>query len=146
MTDSALASPTYSTSRVARLPRWLRLLLAYLVLAVIGVVVWEGAKLVFNIPDYKLPHLWQIAEAFVRPTPKGPVWLVLLNDAMYTMLEAVTGFVVGGLVGFLFAVLFVHVPTARRGLLPFVIASQTIPIIAIAPMIVVGLGRLGAPP
>jgi NitT/TauT family transport system permease protein len=43
-------------------------------------------------------------------------------------------------------VLFVHLPVARRGLLPFVIASQTVPIIAIAPMIVVGLGQLGAPP
>ena len=42
--------------------------------------------------------------------------------------------------------LFVHLPVARRGLLPFVIASQTVPIIAIAPMIVVGLGQLGAPP
>ncbi|MEI2745702.1 MAG: ABC transporter permease subunit [Ottowia sp.] len=108
--------------------------------------VWEGSKALFAIPDYKLPHLGQIAEAFVRPTPKGPTWQVLLYDAGYTLLEAVTGFVVGGLTGFLFAVLFVHLPVARRGLLPFVIASQTVPIIAIAPMIVVGLGQLGAPP
>lgn len=119
---------------------------AYLLLALLVVLVWEGSKAVFAIPDYKLPHLSQIAEAFVRPTPKGPTWQVLLYDAAYTLLEAVTGFVIGGLVGFLFAVLFVHLPVARRGLLPFVIASQTVPIIAIAPMIVVGLGQLGAPP
>ena len=62
------------------------------------------------------------------------------------MQEAVTGFIIGGIAGFLFAVLFVHVPVARRGLLPYVVASQTVPIIAIAPMIVVGLGQLGAPP
>ncbi len=60
--------------------------------------------------------------------------------------EAVLGFVLGGLAGFLLAVLFVHVKPAERGLLPYVIASQTVPIIAIAPMIVVGMGRLGAPP
>jgi NitT/TauT family transport system permease protein len=124
----------------------LRRVLAYAVLIVLVVVIWEGSKAIFAIPDYKLPHLSQIAEAFVRPTPKGPTWQVLLYDAAYTMLEAVTGFVIGGLVGFLFAVLFVHLPIARRGLLPFVIASQTVPIIAIAPMIVVGLGQLGAPP
>ena len=118
----------------------------YAVLVVLVIVIWEGSKAIFAIPDYKLPHLSQIAEAFVRPTPKGPTWQVLLYDAAYTMLEAVTGFVVGGIVGFLFAVLFVHLPIARRGLLPFVIASQTVPIIAIAPMIVVGLGQLGAPP
>lgn len=125
---------------------FLRRVLAYLVLAALVALLWEGSKALFAIPDYKLPHLGQIAEAFVRPTPKGPVWQVLLYDAGYTLLEAVTGFVVGGLTGFLFAVLFVHLPVARRGLLPFVIASQTVPIIAIAPMIVVGLGQLGAPP
>jgi len=121
-------------------------LLVYLILIALIVVIWEGSKALFAIPDYKLPHLSQIAEAFVRPTPKGPTWQVLLYDAGYTLLEAVTGFVVGGVVGFLFAVLFVHLPAARRGLLPFVIASQTVPIIALAPMIVVGLGQLGAPP
>jgi NitT/TauT family transport system permease protein len=124
----------------------LRRILAYVVLVVLIVLVWEGSKAIFALPDYKLPHLSQIAEAFVRPTPQGPTWWVLLYNAAYTLLEAVTGFVIGGLVGFFFAVLFVHLPLARKGLLPFVIASQTIPIIAIAPMIVVGLGQLGAPP
>jgi NitT/TauT family transport system permease protein len=56
------------------------------------------------------------------------------------------GFVLGGIAGFLLAALFVHVKPAERGLMPYVIASQTVPIIAIAPMIVVGVGRLGAPP
>ena len=128
------------------LPRWLARLLVYLVFLLAVVILWEASKAIFAIPDYKLPHLAQIGEAFFRPTPKGPTWLILLTDAAYTMLEAVTGFVVGGITGFLFAVLFVHAPVTRRGLLPFVIASQTVPIIAIAPMIVVGLGQLGAPP
>jgi NitT/TauT family transport system permease protein len=125
----------------------LRRILVYVVIAVLIVLIWEGSKAVFALPDYKLPHLSQIGEAFMRPAAKGQfVWQILLYDAAYTMLEALTGFVIGGLVGFAFAVLFVHVPVARRGLLPFVIASQTVPIIAIAPMIVVGLGQLGAPP
>lgn len=125
----------------------LRRILVYVVIAVLIVLIWEGSKAIFAIPDYKLPHLSQIGEAFVRPAAKGQfVWQILLYDAAYTMLEALTGFVIGGLVGFAFAVLFVHVPVARKGLLPFVIASQTVPIIAIAPMIVVGLGQLGAPP
>ena len=125
----------------------LRRILVYGVIVVLIVLIWEGSKAVFALPDYKLPHLSQIGEAFVRPAAKGQfVWQILLYDAAYTMIEALTGFVIGGLVGFAFAVLFVHIPVARRGLLPFVIASQTVPIIAIAPMIVVGLGQLGAPP
>lgn len=130
----------------ARFPRWATRLFAYVIFYAAIVVIWQGSKVIFAIPDYKLPNLSQIVEAFFRPTPKGPTWVVLLYDAAYTMLEAVTGFVIGGLTGFAFAVLFVHLPIARRGFLPFIIASQTIPIIAIAPMIVVGLGRLGAPP
>ena len=75
------------------------------------VLIWEGSKALFNIPDYKLPHLSQIAEAFVRPTPKGPTWQVLLVDALYTGLEALTGFIVGSITGFLFAVLFIQSAT-----------------------------------
>ncbi len=122
----------------------LRRVLVYAVIIVLVVLIWEGSKAIFALPDYKLPHLSQIGEAFVRPAAKGQfVWQILLYDAAYTLLEALTGFVIGGVVGFAFAVLFVHVPVARRGLLPFVIASQTVPIIAIAPMIVVGFGPTG---
>jgi NitT/TauT family transport system permease protein len=110
------------------------------------VVLWEGAKVLFALPDYKLPHILSIFEALARPTPKGMTLWVLLGDTLYTGGEAVLGFVLGGVTGFLLAVLFVHVKPAERGLLPYVIASQTVPIIAIAPMIVVGIGRMGAPP
>jgi NitT/TauT family transport system permease protein len=113
---------------------------------VILVALWEGAKAIFALPDYKLPHISMIFEALTRPTPKGMTLWVLLGDTLYTGLEAVLGFALGGVAGFLLAVLFVHVKPAERGLLPYVIASQTVPIIAIAPMIVVGIGRLGAPP
>jgi NitT/TauT family transport system permease protein len=123
-----------------------RRLVAGLLLLVIVIIVWEGSKALFALPDYKLPHISAIFEAFLRPTPKGlTIWL-LLGDTLYTGLEALLGFVLGGVAGFLLAALFVHVKPAERGLLPYVIASQTVPIIAIAPMVVVGIGRLGAPP
>jgi NitT/TauT family transport system permease protein len=123
-----------------------RRVLVFVIVILIFVGIWEGAKALFALPDYKLPHISMIFEALTRPTPKGMTLWVLLADTLYTGLEAVLGFVLGGLAGFLLAVLFVHVKPAERGLLPYVIASQTVPIIAIAPMIVVGVGRLGAPP
>ncbi len=144
--NPASVSEVVPVTKRGGMPRWLVRLLLYLGFIVAFVVIWEGSKALFNIPDYKLPHLSQIAEAFLRPTPKGPTWQVLLVDALYTGLEALIGFIVGSVTGFLFAVLFIRLPLTRRGLLPFVIASQTVPIIAIAPMIVVGLGALGAPP
>jgi NitT/TauT family transport system permease protein len=124
----------------------LRRILVFVVFVLIFAGLWEGAKVLFALPDYKLPHISMIFEALTRPTPKGMTLWVLLGDALYTGLEAVLGFVLGGVAGFLLAALFVHVKPAERGLLPYVIASQTVPIIAIAPMIVVGIGRLGAPP
>ncbi len=123
-----------------------RRVVAFVAIVVILVVLWEGAKALFALPDYKLPHILSIFEALARPTPKGMTLWVLLGDTLYTGGEAVLGFVLGGVTGFLLAVLFVHVKPAERGLLPYVIASQTVPIIAIAPMIVVGIGRMGAPP
>ena len=124
----------------------LRRVLSFVLVFVVMAIVWEGAKAVFALPDYKLPHISLIFESLGRPTPKGMTLWVLLGDMLYTGLEAVLGFVLGGVAGFLLAALFVHVKPAERGLLPYVIASQTVPIIAIAPMIVVGAGRLGAPP
>jgi NitT/TauT family transport system permease protein len=141
----ALATPRQNTSAWGR-NKMLWRTVAYLVAFLVFIGIWEGAKALFAIPDYKLPHISAIGEALTRPTPKGMTLWVLLNDTLYTGVEAVLGFVLGGVAGFLLAALFVHFKPAERGLLPYVIASQTVPIIAIAPMIVVGIGRLGAPP
>ena len=49
---------------------------------------------------------------------------------------------VGSLIGFLLGALIAHFRVLQRGLMPYVVASQTIPILAIAPMVVVGLGNV----
>ena len=146
MTNDVSIDNPFAVSKAAGAPRWLWLLGGYAVLFLVIAALWEGSKALFAIPDYKLPHLAQIAEAFARPTPKGPVWLVLLQDAGYTALEALVGFTLGSVTGFAIAVLFQRYVPLRNGFLPYVIASQPVPIIAIAPMIVVGMGALGAPP
>ncbi len=55
------------------------------------------------------------------------------------------GFVLGGLFGFGLGVLFVRSTLAERAFMPYVVASQTVPILAIAPMVVVWGGRLDIP-
>jgi NitT/TauT family transport system permease protein len=69
----------------------------------------------------------------------------LLGNAWATFLVALGGFLIGGTLGCGLAVLFGRWGLLERGLMPYVIGSQTVPILAIAPMVVVGLGRLGAP-
>jgi len=51
--------------------------------------------------------------------------------------EALLGFSIGGILGFALAIIFAHSPLMQRGLLPYVVASQTVPILAIAPMVVI---------
>ena len=95
---------------------------------------------IFN--DLNLPHLQSIAEAMFQPARRnGPLLLVriLANAALYTLSEAMLGFVIGAMLGFGLGTLFTHVNILQRSLLPYVVASQTIPIIALAPMIVIWL-------
>ncbi len=93
--------------------------------------------------DLNLPHLQMIAEAFLQPARRNGELLLLriLTDAgIYTLSEAIYGFVFGAALGFVLGAVFAHSRLMERGLLPYVVASQTVPILAIAPMVVIWLG------
>jgi NitT/TauT family transport system permease protein len=97
--------------------------------------------------NLKLPHLQSIAVSLLQPARRnGPVLLIriLAEAALFTWTEAAIGFVSGALLGFLLGTLFAHSRLMERGLLPYVVASQTVPILAIAPMIVNWLGPSSA--
>ena len=121
---------------------------------IVLVAVWEGYKALwqsagwgwpFPVNDTTMPHLYDVLHAFWEPTTTGgpPLIHSLLDAAFFTMKEAIAGFLLGGVVGFGLAVLLAHVRFLERGLLPFVVGSQTVPILAIAPMVVIGLGSKG---
>jgi NitT/TauT family transport system permease protein len=61
------------------------------------------------------------------------------------MREALAGFLLGAVIGFTIGVVLHHSRLLRRGFLPYVVASQTVPILAIAPMVVIWLGGKGLP-
>ena len=122
--------------------------LATLLLVVLIAIVWESAKALFSISDQKLPHIAAILNEFGAPTRggAGPILgISMLQNASVTFGEALLGFALGGLLGCALAVIFAASRLLERGLLPFVVGSQTVPILAIAPMVVVGLGQLNAP-
>ena len=112
-----------------------------LVVAASLVGIWEGSKALFAIPTYKLPHVHEILGEFLRPGAGGTPWLwIMAHNAGYTALESVAGFALGAATGFGLAVLFASSRLLERGLLPYVMVSQTVPILAVAPMVVVWLG------
>ena len=94
-------------------------------------------------PVLPAPH--QIAEDLYQTVFKTPVdsKRSLVYHAGVTVSATVLGFLFGSLLGIVLAVGIVHLTVLDRSLLPWVIASQTVPILAIAPMVVVVLGNLG---
>ncbi|MFL6013920.1 MAG: hypothetical protein ACJ74P_06460, partial [Gaiellaceae bacterium] len=123
---------------------------------VLGVLVggWElyrwiwisaGWTWPFIVDDTSMPHIHTIVQALFRhPTAGlGDILIVqLLHAALFTAKEAVVGFAIGASVGFVLGVLMSESRLLQRGFLPYVVASQTVPILAVAPIVVVYLGSL----
>jgi NitT/TauT family transport system permease protein len=119
--------------------------------------LWEGYRWLgirgdwtwpFTVNDTNMPHISTIWHAFGQPLqPDGPpLRHYLWHYSLFTGKEALAGFALGALIGFLLAVVLAHSTVLRRGVLPYIVVSQTVPILAIAPMVVVGLGTKGVNP
>jgi NitT/TauT family transport system permease protein len=95
----------------------------------------------FPVNDTTLPHVHTIFKAFGEPSRvDGPLLIsVLLRAALFTGKEALVGFLIGATLGFTIAVTLVHSRLMQRAFLPYIVASQTIPMLAVAPMVVVWL-------
>src|SRR5688500_9469738 len=134
-----------------------RSILAFIVVVLIIAVLWEAAKwigggiwreafgIVLDPPhqpplritqlnDTNLPHVWEIVGALFEPATRRSefsLFAVLIDAALFTWRGAAIGFVLGAAIGLGLAILFVHSRLLERALVPYVIASQTIPIIAL---------------
>jgi NitT/TauT family transport system permease protein len=103
--------------------------------ALIGVLVlWAAAVKVFEIPDYLLPAPQDVVRRMVRD------WHVLARNAAYTLQSVLIGFSAGALVGVPLAFAVVLSRSIERVTMPLLVMSQTIPKVAIAPILVVWLG------
>ena len=107
---------------------------------IVGIVlVWQLATILFAIPTYIVPspvEVWQSMTAN---------WGMLLDNTWPTALESLLGFLLGNGVALFLAVLFVHWKTAERALMPVAVFVKTIPIVAVAPVLVIILGTGYAP-
>jgi NitT/TauT family transport system permease protein len=132
---------------------------------VILVALWEGYKWVgdqtggtwpgttVDLPvtsnDITMPHVGDIAGELFDDIRAGrqtmPMTLYLAKKAAVTFLEATIGFTLGVVVGMGLAVLMLRWRFAERGLLPWINVSQTVPLIALAPIVVTWARLQGYP-
>ncbi|NOX63681.1 MAG: ABC transporter permease [Chloroflexi bacterium] len=163
MTTARRAGTSSSERPSSRLPKPVRQALAFILIIVIIVILWEGLKWFAGDPwrpdnnpfgishkpmwklkiasDLNLPHVWTIIEAFGKPSRRNgpPLFEILLAASFFTFREAFMGFLIGGVLGFVLGTIFAHIRFAERGCMPYVVASQTVPILAIAPMVIIWL-------
>jgi len=132
----------------APLSRALRRALAVAAVLVALAGLWElyiwiwttaGWTWPFAVDSTSMPHVWTIAKAFGQPAQVNQPALItiLFHKALFTMRESVVGFALGAVIGFVLGVVLAHSRLLQRGFLPYLVASQTVPILAIAPMVVV---------
>lgn len=163
-----LAPPANSGARERRGPgamlRWVRPTVWFAAVIAFGALCWEGYKALGQatadtIPgtsialpvatdDISMPHTWAILGSLLDPVRRGsdiPLGWYLVQQAGVTLQNAFVGLLVGGLVGVVLAVLFLHIRPLASGLMPWVVASQTVPLVAIAPMVVIWAGKLNMP-
>ena len=106
---------------------------------VVLLAVWEIVVRAGVVPGFLLPAPTQVVEAFARDVP------VLAGHALTTLSEAGIGLLLGVLIGFVFAVLMDRFESVYLALDPLITLSQTIPTVAIAPLLVLWFGYGLAP-
>jgi len=130
------------------------------VLAIASVVVlWEGYKIVgpqdggklFGVSilpranNTAMPHVWDMLSRYNRPEVRGSdtkIWSVVLSGTLFSLRLSFVGFFLGTSIGVGLAVLMSRFKVVQRGLLPYLVMSQTVPLIALAPLVVSWGGKL----
>jgi len=98
--------------------------------------LWEYLVRALNVPGFILPPPSAIVKTFVLGFATG----AFLPDLAVTALEAVGGFLIGSFLGLVLGGLIVMFPVIERIVYPYVVALQTVPKVAIAPLFVVWFG------
>jgi NitT/TauT family transport system permease protein len=95
--------------------------------------------------DTAMPHVWEMFSRYGQPENRAsstPIAMIVLQGAWFTFRIALAGFALGAVVGLGLAILMARYKVVERGLLPYLVLSQTVPLIALAPLVVSWGGKL----
>lgn len=97
-------------------------------------IVWQAACMTGLIEEYMLPSPIDVVKAFVSEFP------LLMENARVTLIEAFVGLTCGVLIGFIIAVIMDRFDKLYQAFYPIVVLTQTVPTVAIAPLLVLWFG------
>ena len=135
-TTQTLTSPTVATRPRRGRRRGLQGVWEPLLLTAVILIVWQFAPTVFDIPPYILPPVTSIAQALFDVS----AWPTYIENAAVTLSEALLGLAIGTAAGLVFGVLLYWSKFLERMTYPLIVALQSVPKVAIAPLFVVWLG------
>jgi NitT/TauT family transport system permease protein len=107
---------------------------APLVVLVVILGLWYLAIAIFDISSFLVPTPHEVAQEFVVNLD------ILLQNGWVTMVEALGGLGLSILIGVILAVLIAEIPPFSRGVMPWLVMSQAVPKVAIAPLFVIWFG------
>lgn len=128
--------PTFisQTAQLGRDVLSLKHILPPIISAFLVIILWSTAIKVFAIAEFLLPSPKRILDAMVSDRD------YFFEHGLTTLLEASLGFLVAVVLGFVLGTMFAVFGLLERMLLPYAIASQAVPIVAVAPLFVLWLG------
>jgi NitT/TauT family transport system permease protein len=98
-----------------------------------------GVRLLPRTSDRAMPHVWEMVSRLNRSEVRGgkqTILSVVTSATWYSFRVALAAFVIGSLLGIAVAVLMARFKLVERGLMPYLIVSQTVPIIVLGPLII----------
>ena len=105
-----------------------------------------GLQLLPRTTDLAMPHIWDMIARALEPVNSSegsaPVWISVLLAGLSSLGTASAGLLIGSIVGFGLALLMQRFRVAESAVLPWLVLSQTVPLIALAPLIVSWGGRV----
>ena len=104
-----------------------------------------GVRILPRANDNAMPHVSTMLSRYNRPEVRGSdkkIWIVVLSGAWFSLRLSLVGFFLGTTIGIGLAILMARFNLIRRGLLPYLVMSQTVPLIALAPLVVSWGGKL----
>lgn len=105
-----------------------------LLFALVVLLIWELGVIMLHIPDYLLPRPSAVLNRLVADHQ------ILIEQSVVTLIEAVLGFVLASTLGMVFAILIASSRILERTLYPYAVIAKVVPIVAIAPLLMIWLG------